>query len=150
MKIVLGTLLTVANCYWIVMAEAIRRTMHLTVQSIAFNAVFCLFVLILLNMALRYFLPKIALTQPELLMIYTMMCMGSTVGGHGFMQLLIPMMGHVYWFATPENDWANLIWPYVPSWIGITDKTALMNHYKGGSTFYTFENFHQMSRCHIV
>jgi Ca2+/Na+ antiporter len=58
------------------------------------------------------------------------------------MQLLIPMMGHVYWFATPENDWANLICPYVPSWMGITDKTALMNHYKGGSTFYTFENFH--------
>jgi hypothetical protein len=140
--LVLGTLLTVANCYWIVMAEAIRRTMHLTVQSIAFNAVFCLFVLILLNMVLRYYLPRIALTKPELLMIYTMMCMGSTVGGHGFMQLLIPMMGHVYWFATPENDWANLIWPYVPSWMGITDKTALMNHYKGGSTFYTFENFH--------
>jgi hypothetical protein len=140
--LVLGTLLTVANCYWIVMAEAIRRTMHLTVQSIAFNAVFCLFVLILLNMVLRYYLPRIALTKPELLMIYTMMCMGSTVGGHGFMQLLIPMMGHVYWFATPENDWANLIWPYVPSWMGITDKTALINHYKGGSTFYTFENFH--------
>jgi hypothetical protein len=140
--LILGTLLTVANCYWIVMAEAIRRTMHLTVQSIAFNAVFCLFILILLNMVLRYFLPKIALTQSELLMIYTMICMGSTVGGHGFMQLLIPMMGHVYWFATPENDWANLICPYIPSWMGITDKTALMNHYKGGSTFYTFENFH--------
>jgi len=139
--LILGTLLTVANCYWIVLAEAIRRTMHLTVQSIAFNAVFCLFVLILLNMMLRHFLPRIALTKPELLMIYTMMCMGSTVGGHGFMQLLIPMMGHVYWFATPENDWANLIWPYIPSWMGITDKTALTNHYKGGSTFYTFENF---------
>jgi len=140
--LILGTILAVANCYWIIMAEAIRRTMHLTVQSIAFNAVFCLFVLILLNMLLRHFSPRIAMTRSELLMIYTMICMGSTVGGHGFMQLLIPMMGHVYWFATPENDWANLIVPYIPSWMGITDRNALRNHYRGESTFYTFENFY--------
>jgi hypothetical protein len=143
MKIVLslGTLLTVANIYWVVLAEAIWRTIHMTVQSIAFNAVFCLFLLIILNMALQRFLPRIALNRPELLMIYAMMCMGSTVGGHGFMQLLIPMMGHVYWFATPENDWANLIWPYIPSWMGISDRLPLTNHYKGGSSFYTTENF---------
>lgn len=137
----LGTILTVANCYWIVLAEAIRRTMHLTVQSVPFNAIFCLFVLILINVLLSRILPKATLSKTELLMIYTMMCMGATVGGHGFMQLLIPMMGHVYWFATPENDWANLIWPYIPSWMGITDKAALTNHYRGDSSFYTVENF---------
>ena len=143
MKIVLalGTVLTVANCYWVVLAEAIWRTMHLSVQSIAFNAVFCLFILVVVNLALQRFLPRAALSKSELLMIYTMMCMGATVGGHGFMQLLIPMMGHAYWFATPENDWANLIWPHIPSWMGITDRAALTNHYRGESSFYTWENF---------
>lgn len=139
--LVLGTILTIANCYWIVTAEAIRRTMHMTVQSIAFNAIFCLFFLILINILLLRFLPGIALRKSELLIIYVMMCMGSTVCGHGFMQLLIPLMGHAYWFATPENDWANLILPHIPSWMGVSDKTALTNHYRGESTLYISENF---------
>lgn len=139
--LILGTVLTIANCYWIVTAEAIRRTIHITVQSIAFNAIFCLFILILINILLLRYLPGIALRKSELLIIYVMMCMGSTVCGHGFMQLLIPLMGHAYWFATPENDWANLILPHIPSWMGVSDKTALTNHYRGESTFYTSENF---------
>ena len=42
MKIVLalGTVLTVANCYWVVLAEARWRTMHLSVQSIAWFPLF--------------------------------------------------------------------------------------------------------------
>jgi hypothetical protein len=139
--LILGTILTIANCYWIVTAEAIRRTIHMTVQSIAFNAIFCLFILILINIPLLRFLPNIALRKSELLIIYVMMCIGSTVCGHGFMQLLIPLMGHAYWFATPENDWANLILPHIPSWMGVSDKTALTNHYRGDSTFYSSENF---------
>jgi hypothetical protein len=139
--LILGTILTIANCYWIVTAEAIRRTIHITVQSIAFNAIFCLFILILINILLLRFLPNIAFRKSELLIIYVMMCMGSTVCGHGFMQLLIPLMGHAYWFATPENDWANLILPHIPSWMAVSDKTALTNHYRGESTFYSSENF---------
>jgi hypothetical protein len=68
MKVVLtlGTVLTVANIYWIVLAEAVLRTIHMTVQSIAFSAVFCLFILILANFILHRFLPNIALTKAEL------------------------------------------------------------------------------------
>ena len=121
--------MTIGNCYWIVLAEAMFRTIHLTVQSIAFNAVFCLFILVLVNLGLQRYLPRTALTKPELLIIYVMMCMGSTVGGHGFMHMLVPIMAHVYWFATPENDWANLIWPHLPKWMVVSDGTALTNHY---------------------
>ena len=65
--LILGTLLTVGNCYWIVLAEAMFRTIHITVQSIAFNAVFCLFVLVLVNMGLQRFLPRMTLTKSEVL-----------------------------------------------------------------------------------
>lgn len=145
MRIVLtlGTFLTVANVYWAVLAEVVwGGAIHITLQSIAFSAVFCLFILTLVNMALQRLLPKTALSKSELLMLYTMMCMGATISGHGFMQLLIPLMGHAYWFATPENDWANLIQPHIPSWMGISRNPPLTNHYEGGSSFYTAENFH--------
>jgi len=137
----IGLLLTVANCYWIVVAEAMWFAIHITVMSIFFNAVFCLFVLLLINLLLKKVAPSLALSKAELLMIYMMMCMGSAISGHGFMQLLIPLMGHVFWYASPENDWADLIWQHIPSWMGVEDKKVLTAHYMGDSTFYTAEHF---------
>lgn len=138
----IGLLLTFANCYWIIVAEAMWFAIHITVMSIFFNAVFCLFVLLLVNLLLKRISPKVVISKAELLMIYMMMCMGSAISGHGFMQLLIPLMGHVFWYASPENDWANLIHPHIPSWMCVEDKKVLRAHYMGDSTFYTMERFH--------
>jgi hypothetical protein len=138
--LILGTLFVIANCYWIVVAEAMWFSIHITVLSIFFNAVFCMFVLILLNFALKRFLPSLSLTRGEILMIYMMMCMASAIAGHGMMQILVPLMGHAFWYATPENEWAELIHPYIPSWMVVSDKKALQDHYMGGSTFYTWEH----------
>ena len=70
-----GSFLTVANCYWITVAEAMWFAIHITVLSIFFNAVFCLFVLLLVNTPLKRHLPRAALSPPELLMIYMMIWM---------------------------------------------------------------------------
>ena len=131
-----GIFLTIANCYWMVLAEAMFRTIHMTVQSIAMNAIFFLFFFNLINMGLKRFLPNAVLNKSDLLIIYAMVCMGSTVSGHGFMQLLIAIMTYVHWFASPENDWANLIWPHLPPWMTVADKEVLAGHYKGESSFY--------------
>ena len=138
--LIIGTLLTVANCYWMVLAEAMFRTIHMTVQSIAMNAIFFLFFLNLINMALKRFLPRAVLSKSDLLLIYAMICMGSTVSGHGFMQLLIAIMTYVHWFASPENDWQNLIWPHLPPWMTVADKAVLADHYQGESSFYFIVN----------
>ena len=131
-----GTFLTMANCYWMVLAEAMFRTIHMTVQSIAMNAIFFLFFLNLINMGLKRVMPRAVLNKSDLLLIYAMVCMGSTVSGHGFMQLLIAIMTYVHWFASPENDWANLIWGHLPPWMTVADKEVLASHYKGESSFY--------------
>ena len=138
--LIIGTLLTVANCYWMVLAEAMFRTIHMTVQSIAMNAIFFLFFLNLINMALKRFLPRAVLSKSDLLLVYAMICMGSTVSGHGFMQLLIAIMTYVHWFASPENDWQNLIWPHLPPWMTVADKAVLTDHYQGESSFYFIAN----------
>ncbi len=136
----IGTFLTMANCYWMVLAEAMFRTIHMTVQSIAMNAIFFLFFLNLINMGLKRVMPRAVLNKSDLLLIYAMVCMGSTVSGHGFMQLLIAIMTYVHWFASPENDWANLIWGHLPPWMTVTDKEVLASHYKGESSFYLESN----------
>ena len=113
---------------------------HFTVMSIFPNAVFCIFVLILFNFVLEKFLPILSFSKREVLIIYVMMCMASAIAGHGMTQGLFPLMGHAFWYATPENEWAELIQPYIPSWMVVSNKNALRAYYMGGSTLYSWEH----------
>ncbi len=138
--IIIGIILSIANCYWIVMSEAMWFTVHITVISIFFNAVFVMFILLLFNQLMRKYAPKSSMSNSELLIIYVMLNMASAMAGHGLMQLLIPIMGHAFWYATPENDWASLFHRYLPTWLTVQDRSALKDHYMGYSTFYTIEH----------
>ena len=120
-------------------SEAIWFATHLTVQSLAFTAVFGLVVLTLLNVGLNAVHPRSAFTRQELLLVYVMMCIGASMAGHGFMQLLVPLMGHDHWYASPENDWAELILPRLSDWLVVSDRSALTAHYRGDSTLYALE-----------
>ena len=135
--ILIGLILIPINCYWIIQMEVVRYSGHPTTISLLFNAVFWLFVLCLLNPLLLKFSPHFVLTQAELLVIYVMLCLASTIAGHGFMQMLIPIIAHPFWFATPENEWKTLFWRYIPRWMGVDDSGVLKGYYEGESSFYT-------------
>ncbi|MDQ1328136.1 MAG: hypothetical protein QG641_1421 [Candidatus Poribacteria bacterium] len=138
--IIIGIILGIVNCYWIVMSEALWFTVHITVISLFFNSVFFIFFIVLFNQMMRKYLPKSSMSNSEILIIYVMINMSSGMAAHGFMQLLLPIMGHAFWYATPENDWVNLFHRYLPTWLTIQDKKALIDHYTGNSTLYTVEH----------
>ena len=56
------------------------------------------------------------------------------------LRVLIPMIPHAFWFATPENEWAELFHRYIPDWIAVKDKDFLVEYYRGESTFYIWEH----------
>lgn len=138
--LLIGSVLTFVNCYWVVNAEALWFTVHMTVISLFFNSIFTLFIVLILNQFVKKLFPKSVLGNGELLMIYVMVNMGTAMSGHGFMQLLIPIMGHAFWYATPENDWAETFHRYLPEWLTVQNKDVLQGHYKGNSTLYTAEH----------
>ncbi|MEO2003723.1 MAG: DUF6785 family protein [Candidatus Poribacteria bacterium] len=144
--LLVGSVLTALQCYWIVVAEAIWFAIHLTVQSLIFTAIFALVILTALNVALKALHPRLSFTRQELLLMYVMMCVGSAMAGHGFMQLLVPLMGHAHWYASPENDWAELILPHLSEWLVVSDKGALTDHYQGDATLYTAEHLRAWAR----
>ena len=53
------------------------------------------------------------------------------------MEILVSTLGHAFWFATPENDWKDLFWRYIPRWLAVADKDVLLGYYEGDSTLYT-------------
>ena len=101
------------------------------------NVIFSLLLLTLLNLLLKRYLPKFALSQGELLVIYTMMCLASALCGTDMLQVLIPIMSYAFWFATPENEWSILFHKYIPKWLSVDDKGVLIGYYEGSSSFFT-------------
>ena len=138
--VLIGLILIPINCYWIIQMEVVRYSGHPTTISLLFNSVFCLFLLCLLNQLVLKVLPGFSFTQSDLLSVYVMLCLSSTIAGHGFMQMLIPIITHPFWFATPENDWQALFWRYLQPWTVVDDMNVLKGYYEGESTFYTLEH----------
>ena len=138
--IALGLILIPINCYWLVQVELVQYSTYPTIISLIFTVVFSVFMLILLNMLLKRFLPQLALRQGELLMIYVMLSVASATAGASTMEILIPILGHAFWFATPENDWSNLLWRYIPAWLSVDDKRILSGYYNGDSSLYTIQH----------
>ncbi len=113
---------------------------HPTVISLFFNVIFSIFVLALLNLLLKRFLPGHALSQGELLTVYIMLSTASAMGAQDMIQVLIPAIPHAHWFATAENEWADLFFRYIPDWLVISDKNVAIGYFEGESTLYTAEH----------
>jgi len=116
---IIGSILIPVNCYWIVQSEVVRGEGYLTELSLFANVVFSLFVLTVFSLLLKYAFPKAGLNRSELLIIYVMLATGTALVGHDMMQPLVPIMGHAFWFATPENEWETLFWKYIPRWLTV-------------------------------
>lgn len=110
-----------------------------TTMSLFFNVIFCLAVIIPINLFIRSISRPLALNQKELLVIYVMVTMSSAVASHDNLQVLIPMIGHPFWFDTAENEWRELFWEHIPEWLSIRDRDILSGYYEGQTSFYNVD-----------
>ena len=134
--LIIGIVLIVANCYWIAMGRATDQS-YTTNISLYFNVIFSVFLLTLLNLPLKRFLPTFALSQGELLVVYVMLSIASSLAGLDIIQSLVGIISTPFRFATPENEWANLFWRFIPRWLSVEESGVLDNLYDGGSSLYT-------------
>lgn len=111
-----------------------------TKVSLFLNVVFILFLLASLNPWLKWLVPKFAFSQGELLMVYIMLSLASAVSGGDLIRLLVPIQGVPFWFATPENEWAELFHRHIPQNLAITNKQSLAELFEGESSFYRREH----------
>ena len=135
--ILLGIILIPPNTYFI-MANHLRYWSTLpTTMSLIYNVVVTLVVLTCLNFLVKWLLPRFALRQGELLTIYVILSISSAIAGHDMMQTVVPVIPNGFWFATPENEWQQLFWRYLPSWMTLSDLSVLQDFYDGDTTFYS-------------
>jgi hypothetical protein len=103
--------------------------------SIFANVVFVLFVLARINVLLRRWAPRIAFTQPELLVLYTMLSVSTGLAGLDGVSSLCQMIPHGAWAATPSNQLDRILDSF-PSWLVVRNKNVASGHYYGHTSFY--------------
>jgi hypothetical protein len=137
---IIGLLFVPLHSYLIVRLEVIFYSGGTSASPIFWTTIYNLLLLIAVNFIFNKFLPKYRLNQQELLLIYVMTNVATCIVGHDMLQILVPMMGHAFWFATAENEWQNLFWSHIPNWLVVSDKNVLRGYYYGESSLYKAEN----------
>ncbi len=140
--VLLGLLLMPVNAYWVVMMENIRYSAHPTTISLFFNCIFILVVLTGLNGLMTRLRPRWAFCQGELLLVYAMLCIGSCMAAHDFIQMIVPNLTWPLAKATAANGYEPLFGRYLPKWAMVSDNDATKAYYLGHSTLYTPEHLH--------
>ena len=109
-------------------------------ESLFPNAVAALFLLVLANEVVRRRRPCLAFGPGELLTVYLMLVTstGLICSIWHFGGAIVGNVSYPFWFATDENGWKTLVWPYLSSWLTVQDAGALEGFFLGSSDPYTW------------
>jgi hypothetical protein len=134
---VLGAMLLPFNVLWVFWMESMGgQGPYVSTISMFFNVIFIMVFVALGNSLLRRLRPSLALNWPELIIVYVMLTMSTTIMGHDMMQVLVSMLTTGYWFANPQNRWEHMLNGTTPSWLVISDHDVLYGYWNGSTTMY--------------
>ena len=94
-------------------------------------ALFFFFYLVLGNILVGLAARRLSLRREELVLIFAMMFVSASLPTFGLVEHLLPMITGVYYYATPENGWVDLIQPLVPGWIAPSEESLILGFYEG-------------------
>jgi uncharacterized protein DUF6785/uncharacterized protein DUF6784 len=121
---------------WIHYAELVlggsRGHSALANTSIPLGAFNALCALVAGNLVLQRLGRRWALAPAEMLVIYVMMTTATVLSSSGGMHFIVPTIAAPFYFASPENGWAQLLHPHIRPWIAQQNEDALRGFYRGG------------------
>ena len=109
----------------------VMGTVQWSGDFISAGAILLIFIAVLLNMSLQLLKSHWALTPQELVIAYTMVLVGSAIPTVGLAAQLIPFLGEIFYYATPENDWQSLLQPFIKPWLVPQDEVAVWSFFEG-------------------
>jgi hypothetical protein len=105
---------------------------YMAIDFSAAAAIFLFFLLTLcINPPLGILSPKLVLSPAELKVIYMMLVVACALPTMGMAAQILPILTAPFYYALPENSWAELIHPYIKPWLVPQGKTAIKYFYEG-------------------
>ncbi|MCZ6679648.1 MAG: hypothetical protein O7E52_20660 [Candidatus Poribacteria bacterium] len=134
--ILIGLVLVALNVYWVTITEMKYRA-EATALPIFIYPIFILFWLVVFNSGVSKLWTWIRLAPGELLTVYAMLVISTSIASYGMLQDLFAFILHPYQFATPENEWKELFFHHIPPWFTVSSPdVVLTGYYEGDSSFY--------------
>lgn len=90
-----------------------------------------LFLVGVVNVALRKWLPRKAFRPGELLTVWTLILVASGLPSSGMMRYFIPGIVYPRYASDDKNNWEQNVWGAAPDWLKVTDKAAADAFFKG-------------------
>ena len=132
--ILVGCLMCVVIAIGIPYASMVIQGTRLGLSSCTPAAFFLLFALLLSVQVLLGLLRRgWAFQRGELVTIVIMMAVTTAIPTRGVIGMLLPMITGTFYYATPENEWTELIHPFLSDWMVVYDPLAVKEFYEGTS-----------------
>ena len=130
--VLMGTLLSLCIALGAPYGNMVIRGSYMAMDFSTAGAIFLFFLLVgIINIALGLISPVLALQRRELIVVYIMMITASAIPTMGLSEYLLTIITGAQYYATPENEWVELILPFIPTWLVPQDQEAIKWFYEG-------------------
>jgi hypothetical protein len=130
--VMLGLLVVTVVGIWATYVELYARSSRLTMGHFPL----ALFALLLVIISVNRLAPKLrftALHPSEILVVIAMGLVGAMMPVDGIVGYLLGIISSFYYFATPENGWADSFHPYLPNWLVPQGSDAMWRQFFEGT-----------------
>ena len=128
-----GLVLAIVLNIWVTYGTYILHSSRMSVAHLPISAL-ALFLLVVFvyNPFVRGIAQKAAFTGRELALIFCILLISSLIPGKAFVSYFLTIISTPFYFAQPENQWAELFHPYLPGWLVASNQNNAMGWFYEG------------------
>ena len=97
------------------------------------GVIFLIFWILIIALILRLIHPLLRFSPSNYALIYAALMVAVVLPSMGFGGYFIPLIAGVFYYATPENNWSDLIWPHIPAWAAPRDLESIRQLFEGAN-----------------
>lgn len=129
--VLIGLACVVLLCAYVPYNDYYVQGTFLAGNHFPIGAVFLLVVFVLvINVVLKMVTRGSGLRPGELATIWCIMLVTIGIPTVGLARWLFPILVGFRYFATPENEWREIFYPHIPSWLSPSDEKAVKYFYE--------------------
>jgi len=127
-----GLLLSIFIAYFDHYSVDVVDASSMAIDHMPVVAMFLFFLLVFfINTILKLLKPSFAFSPGELLLVYVMMLVASSVTEMGFGSQILPIISAPSYYASPQNQWDTTILSNIRKFLIVNDKEAVKYFYEG-------------------
>ena len=131
-SLLVGSLMTVCIGVGAPYSNMVLRGSNFALDFSTAGAIFLFFLFVLgVQTGLKLLHPSLGLRREELVVVYIMAMVGCAIPSMGLTEYLLPITAGALYYATPENDWANVVHPFVRDWLVPDSYRAAKDFFEG-------------------